>query len=100
MRAEAMSWPPESYRDLKSVHSLRMRAEAQVVAPKRQEKGKRISAPGDVKVFSDDDFAEMRSHLTVRRKGKKKANCARLSCRTLLERAGICPCLRRTPASS
>jgi hypothetical protein len=70
------------------------------VAPKRQEKGKRISAPGDVNSGSDDDFAEMRSPLTVRGKGKKKANGTRASCRDLLQRAGIRSCVRRNPASS
>jgi hypothetical protein len=33
-----------------------------------------------------------------RRKGKKKAICTRPSCCKLLERAGICSCLRRNPA--
>jgi hypothetical protein len=71
-----------------------------LVARKRQEKGKRFSAPGDVNLFFDDDFAEMQSRLTVRPKGKERANSTRSSCRELLERAGICSCLRRNPASS
>ena len=42
------------------------------MAPKRQEKGKRISAPGDVNSRSDDDFAAMASPLTCAPKRQEK----------------------------
>jgi hypothetical protein len=77
-----------------------MGAKVLLVAPKRQEKGKRISAPGDVNSRSDDDFGEMVILLTWRAKGKKKAKCTGASCRKLLQRAGICCCMLRNPASS
>jgi hypothetical protein len=45
------------------------------VAPNRQEKGKRFSAPCDVNSLSDNEFARATTRSWWRRKGKKKATC-------------------------
>jgi len=59
------------------------------VAPKRQEYGNGISAPGDVNSRADHDFGGMMTFLAWRRKGKEEANGTRPSCRELLEHPAV-----------